>query len=340
MKLYRYRPLSEFLFKELLYSEIYLASPTELNDPLDLNGQLNYFSDSEDEIRALVRFIFKQAFVLYGKIDLVLVKNLMNQMSYEKLGLYITADFSNRNSSIVTKSDLFDILSRFYYENTSTDNGLEKIKAEDLFSSLDELFTQFLNNSSVACFSECNTNFLMWSHYASGHTGICLEFEVGADPQNNDTCHFPILSNVPFEGKCIEYLQNVRIVRYPTSLSKLKFYDYLPVFDNAGDADLMNLSKSYWHQYANGIEKIFLEKLKPWAEEKEWRLVHVGFQETMAEDRILKFNSGALTGVYFGAKASKQTQARVRNILENSDNNPVFYKCSIDGTRGIGVEKT
>lgn len=258
MKLYRYRPLSEFLFKELLYSEIYLASPTELNDPLDLNGQLNYFSDSEDEIRALVRFIFKQAFVLYGKIDLVLVKNLMNQMSYEKLGLYITADFSNRNSSIVTKSDLFDILSRFYYENTSTDNGLEKIKAEDLFS----------------------------------------------------------------------------------SLSKLKFYDYLPVFDNAGDADLMNLSKSYWHQYANGIEKIFLEKLKPWAEEKEWRLVHVGFQETMAEDRILKFNSGALTGVYFGAKASKQTQARVRNILENSDNNPVFYKCSIDGTRGIGVEKT
>lgn len=130
------------------------------------------------------------------------------------------------------------------------------------------------------------------------------------------------------------------MVRYPTSLSKLKFYDYLPDFDNAGDVDLMNLSKSYWHQYADSIENIFLEKLGPWSEEKEWRLVDVGFQETMAEDRILKFNSNVLTGVYFGAKSSEQTQARVRNILEHANNSPVFYKCSIDGTRGIGIEKT
>lgn len=117
MKLYRYRPLCELLFKELLYSEIYLASPRELNDPLDLNGQLNFFSENESDIRALVRFLFKQAFVSHGKVDLVLVKNLIGYdlISYEQLGLYITADFSNRNSGIVTKNDLIEVHVIFLY---------------------------------------------------------------------------------------------------------------------------------------------------------------------------------------------------------------------------------
>jgi hypothetical protein len=31
-KIYKYRPLSDFLFKELFYNEIYFASYPELND--------------------------------------------------------------------------------------------------------------------------------------------------------------------------------------------------------------------------------------------------------------------------------------------------------------------
>lgn len=61
MKLYRYRPLSELLFKELLYSEIYLATPRVLNDPLDLNGQLNFYTNNENDIKSLTNFLFKQA---------------------------------------------------------------------------------------------------------------------------------------------------------------------------------------------------------------------------------------------------------------------------------------
>jgi len=339
MKLYRYRPLNEILFKELLYSEIYLASPIELNDPLDLNGQLNFFSENEDEIKALVRFLSKQMVALHLSHDnYSLVKSLMDLFSYERLGLYIAADFANRNCDVASKNDLFEILSRFCRENVSVEKGLKKLKVEDLFTTLNNLFTQFLNNSSVACFSRSYTNFLMWSHYASSHTGICLEFEVDIDPQNNDICNFPVISNALFEGKCIEWKEDVKAVKYPTSLSNLNFYNYLPIFDNEGDVDLMNLSKSYWHQYAHGIESVFLEKLAPWHEEEEWRLVHVSFKETMPEDRILKFNDSALTGVYFGAKALEKTQYRVRNILEETNSSPVFYKCNVDGTRGIRVE--
>ncbi len=341
MKLYRYRPLSEILFKELLYSEVYLASPIELNDPLDLNGQLDFFSENKAEINRLVHFLSKQMGVLLLSDDnYVLAAKLMHPIVYEQLGTYITADFSNRDTHIVTTKDLFEILSRFYRENPYAIEGLEEFKAENLFSTLETLFAQFLNNSSVACFSQNYNNFLMWSHYASGHTGICLEFEVDADPESSNTCHFPFISNAPFEGKYIEWMEDINMVRYSASLTKPKFYDYMLIFDNEGDVDLMTISKSFWKQYAHGVKNLFLEKLAPWSEESEWRIVHVSFQETMPEDRILKFNSSALTGVYFGAKSSKQTQERVRNITEKGNSNPVFYKCNVDGTRGYSGDIT
>ena len=73
------------------------------------------------------------------------------------------------------------------------------------------------------------------------------------------------------------------------------------------------ITGAFW---ITGIENTFLEKLVPWSAEQEWRIVHVNFQETMPEDRILHFNNSALTGVYFGAKASELTQKRVKNILD------------------------
>lgn len=34
----------------------------------------------------------------------------------------------------------------------------------------------------VACFSECNDNMLMWSHYGGQHKGFCLEFRTDFEP--------------------------------------------------------------------------------------------------------------------------------------------------------------
>jgi len=39
-----------------------------------------------------------------------------------------------------------------------------------------------LYESGLACFSEILDNLLMWSHYADGHRGFCLEFDVRSDP--------------------------------------------------------------------------------------------------------------------------------------------------------------
>ena len=131
----------------------------------------------------------------------------------------------------------------------------------------------------------------------------------------------------------------MKAVQYLDSLVKIDFYDLLPIFGNEGDIDLMNLSKSYWHSYAERIEQLFLQKLEPWHEEEECRIVHVSFQEEIPEHRLLKFDDKALTGIFFGAKASQTTRNRVQGIFESSGTKPVFYECSVDGTRGVVPHK-
>lgn len=40
----------------------------------------------------------------------------------------------------------------------------------------------FNNSHGVTCFSECNDNMLLWSHYGGQHRGFCLEFNTDCQP--------------------------------------------------------------------------------------------------------------------------------------------------------------
>ena len=59
MKLYKYRPLTEFLFKELYYQELYFSTYAELNDPLDLSARIEFTPEKEKQVSYLVWFIIK-----------------------------------------------------------------------------------------------------------------------------------------------------------------------------------------------------------------------------------------------------------------------------------------
>lgn len=64
-----------------------------------------------------------------------------------------------------------------------------KEKTEYLYNNQDEL-SEIISNAiadqkketKVCCFSQINDSILMWSHYADGHKGVCLEFDVTKDP--------------------------------------------------------------------------------------------------------------------------------------------------------------
>lgn len=334
MKLYRYRPLNDFLFKELLYNELYFASPEELNDPLDLNGQLNFYTENEGEIRGLIYFLSKEMMMWALRSEHYnLVKVIQNIQGYEKFSLSLLEYFSGFKGKKVSKEEFYKILSSLLHTYLSESDFIQ-FNVNSFLLVLNKTISQFFNNSSVLCFSESCFDFLMWSHYASSHTGICLEFEV---EQDENKFMFPMTIYKPeYNSQEIAFGREVKKVSYPKELKSLSIYNFLHVLNNKEDIDLVNLSKARWHGYAHEIESAFLQKLSPWLDENEWRIVDVEFKITYPEERILSYYNN-LTGIYFGAKSSHQTRKRIKEIFRSKKSIPKFYNCILDGTKGVAI---
>ena len=56
------------------------------------------------------------------------------------------------------------------------------------------------NDRGVACFSEVVDNMLMWSHYADGHRGFCLEYDTNHEPFANA---FPVTYSYGVTNKAL-----------------------------------------------------------------------------------------------------------------------------------------
>lgn len=336
MRLYRYRPLNGFLFKELKYREIYLARYGELNDPQDLSCTINYHSLEKEYVGALVHLMFMELALSREPEDFLILKDLFSD---ECLGEFLLERFTGVEGNKIYEENLREVMSVFYALHVTGRFPSHKTpRVSELFDLLSNLTSSFLKNSSVACFSETYDNFLMWSHYASGHSGVCLEFEM--EPADNDgklsQCKILTEFGKLYKGEPMEYWTHLNRVHYNSEVTDLNFYDYYQVFANKGDIDLMNLSKSRWHYYADEIKKIFVQKLDPWSEEKEWRIVNVEFQPSMPEDRILKYTEDSLKAVYFGANTDIDNQLRIANIVGKDVQ---YYQCSVNGTKTLDTNK-
>jgi hypothetical protein len=57
---------------------------------------------------------------------------------------------------------------------------MERSLSDPEFTS--EILNRTRDHHGVACFSEDPRGLLLWAHYAGGHTGICLQFDVTEDP--------------------------------------------------------------------------------------------------------------------------------------------------------------
>jgi hypothetical protein len=101
-----------------------------------------------------------------------------------------------------------------------------------------EAIQQIRNNKlrfGLACFSETNENVLMWAHYASNYSGICIEYSA-----------LDLIAGLPREA----------------SVVRMAYVDELPEISqnearNAGDAAVYILS----------------QKKSNWAYEREWRVL-------------------------------------------------------------------
>jgi len=132
--------------------------------------------------------------------------------------------------------------------------------------------------AGVVSFSACGDHVLMWSHYASHHRGICLEFDMPAWPPEDR------------EGYVLDK------VRYTMSRP-------LPTLSPQEQAGAITL------------EKIAFTKHKNWCYENEWRMV-CSFKNRC--DPYLGFPRAALTGVIFGLKMTDNDRCVMEQVIRDA----------------------
>ena len=328
-RLYKYRPLSEFLFKELKYQELYFANYQELNDPFDLNIRIDFTPGKPDYITQLIHLLFKSTLVLkQGKYtqkentnnsrlvhfirDRELCKKF-EDLSFDHLQKIKGSDefifFEGMETAIIKA--IADLKFKFKFD-------LERFKREII-----RITGKFLNNSYTTCFSEDQANFLMWSHYASKHTGVCLEFTL----EQRGKFPYEIEGRREFKDgqpgygaghiDFMQYEEDVLPVNYRSIQPCLNFFDFSAVFANEHDADLIGLSKSRWYGYARHLEFLFATKTAAWQYEREWRAIEINFDKPKEpEERIRHYPIEALTAIYFGTRTPETAKIRIHDILD------------------------
>lgn len=346
-KLFKYRPLSEFLFKELFYQELYFASYDELNDPLDLSARIEFTSKDKEAIEYLIWFIFKTQFDFdeLQKTNEKITKLLKFNKDKNAQNLLVEEIFKNVNDSLKNQNNIwtYDIIQIINdsIENTKTDIIFDSQKFKE---EIERITNKFLKNSYVTCFSETNDDFLMWSHYASKHSGICLEFNLengGAFPY--EMYHKREIDKEKYKKRMSKwdtsssiYWDRIRKVSYEDEQPFINFYNFAVVFENEHDCDLIGLSKSWTHKYAQELEWVFSTKTKSWKYEKEWRAIEINFDNPKEpEDRIRHYPIESLSSVYFGINTPEKIRNRIYKTLNNKNSEIEFFESNLNGTNLI-----
>ncbi len=152
-KLYKFQSVSDNTIKNLRNRHIYFSKPEKLNDPFDcaipfVLGE----AETQDELQ--------EAF-----------GNLLKRIQNEKTIDDIESAIRKAKEQFLTNGKA----------NQKFRN--EVIRISKL--SIDEVRQEY-KELGIACFSKVapDNNILMWSHYADGHRGICLEFDTRYSPFN------------------------------------------------------------------------------------------------------------------------------------------------------------
>lgn len=340
--LYRYRPLSEFLFKELFYHELYFASYYDLNDPLDLSARIEFSCQDSEQIEYLLFFLLKTT--LFSPLKAFSDGENKNEANLlrlyndkPKLNKLKETIFLHINQESKTKMQLWQFDIENIMLSSLRKNGLEvNFNFESFRNELNRITSKFLENSYVSCFSENNNNFLMWSHYASKHSGICLEFSLeysGLFPYVHRANRSLDVEKYKerlskWELETYMFWDKIKKVNYEVEQPYINFFEFSPVFDNEHDCDLIGLSKPWTHFFAHQLEMVFSTKTKPWEYENEWRAIQINFgNPLLPEERIRHYPLESLKAIYFGMRTPNEVKNRIHQIFDKQQKKLQYFEC-------------
>lgn len=151
---------------------------------------------------------------------------------------------------------------------------------EQLIECLNFLRRNILSGLCFSSFSEDYKNILMWSHYASSHTGFCLAFDFSEE--------------ILIENDLIK-------VKYSEKVESLNIKSLI-CDENSSSEELIAMKRDFYNSLT--------VKSPQWIYEKEWRSWgHPGYEDFNGRAKIVK--------IYFGYRIDKEFEKIVRNILQS-----------------------
>ena len=143
--LYKYQPFTVEAISNLKNHRIWFSKPAAFNDPYDCAIRIDAGAIPEDD--------FERLFQRFRE-------------KYQEKGLD-PAGFDQKYLTHGLVNDLFKDMVRSSIKKAFEDRR-----------------QVMLSQRGVSCFSECRDQMLMWSHYARGHRGFCLEFDTSTQAFN------------------------------------------------------------------------------------------------------------------------------------------------------------
>lgn len=349
-------------------------------------------------LQYLLSLLYDEFFDIFND-EINKISNERKYISVDELAIYLSdilsfiielIDYivSNKTKKInddkknLTKKD-FNTSIDFFIENYNDDKKVfefihSKKTTIKIIETSNYIATRFVNdyiktlkklvsaNELIACFSDNADNFLMWSHYADSHKGICLIFNtiehnnlpsILLSEHNTKSYNYYAFYKVKYElyNQSINFFSNIHsttqsiyrdfwyIDNYliPEG-SKSMFYheDTYDIFDEES-IKKYNKNNKFFNQYLEKVTFQILFKLDYWKDEKEYRLVTFDFinQIQNINGKIYKYNFDSLNGIIFGTNTPFEEKISIINIIKNkcikeNRKNFNFYEMQIDETSG------
>ena len=168
---------------------------------------------------------------------------------------------------------------------------------------------RYSEQAGILCFSETNSDILMWSHYAAKHSGICLGFSFNFDER-------PFLESPTYE---VEYADKVPDVRFFEIARDMKSAD-------------TELKLSAQRKF---VKAIFLTKARHWEYESEWRTI--ALNPSRASKGLRDYPPSRLTDVIFGCRISEEDERAIRSSM-SSRTHPVRIQRARRMEKVFGLE--
>ncbi len=177
------------------------------------------------------------------------------------------------------------------------------------------------DNTGILCLSKKQDDPLMWSHYADGHSGVCLGLDIPFKNEYLWESHkisedeVGLLRQVDDTDEPLDFL-NIYFVLVSIMLEKARdsygYIDYDSGFNVFKKEKILGVMFHHFNIFN------LSHKYSSWDYEQEVRLLAPPYGSIDRSRKPIKFDPTVIKRVYFGFRMQRSSMLTIRKILDNS----------------------